>query len=169
MSKNRKRAEEENRRRMDRHSREKGAATRIANRQQLVALGKEMANGLHPVRLDSIADQLDEVDPKVRGMVVTHHPTPPAFVPPQFQPSLVREKAMSEPTRSQHRSKLLKMRGAAKNGQAQTPSSIQLPRDLANLVPDIEYVLEINDDGLLFRPAHMVNTTRPLPSWAAKK
>lgn len=169
MSKNRRKAEEENRRRFEVHAHAKGVATKAANHQREVQLGKERANGLHPVRMESIADQLDEVDPHVRGMVATNRPAPPAFVPPTFQPSLVREKVMSEPTRSQHRSKLLKMRGAAKNGQAQTPSSIQLPRDLANVIPDIEYVLEINDDGLLFRPAHLVNTTRPLPTWAAKK
>ena len=40
---------------------------------------------------------------------------------------------MTEATRSQHRSKLLKMRGASKNGEAAMPSSIQLPRDLARL------------------------------------
>jgi len=167
MSKKRSKAAEENRRRFEAHSHEKGVATRQANRQRLVLLGKELANGLHPVRMDSIADQLDEVDPKVRGMVaVAHRPTPPAFVPPRFQPSLVREKQPMSYT-SPH---IVAVRKLGTKGKQQL--ALALPPDIVEAIgfdhlATMRFSVELDEGGMTFR----AGGARPIavPTWALKK
>lgn len=185
---------------MDRHSRELAVATRQANRQRLVLLGKELARGMHPVRMDSIADQLDEIDPKVRavlgGKTATailaeakalepgspsafrqlHQEEP--FVPPKFQPSFVREKEEMPSATTYVSSETITptkqgFRKGAKNATKWT-MRLKIPNDIARRLVDrldgLEFEVELNDDGILYRPSGGTRAAAvSLPAWVPLK
>lgn len=157
---------------------QKAAATRAANHEREVALGKERAAGLRLVELDSIADQLDEVDPLVRGAIHTA-PRPratPEFVRPRFQtivaPSTnhVGRREMQESFVSAERV-TFKRTGAPGGGHG---IRVKLPQDIVRRVGDrlegVAFDVELNDDGILFRPA-TATSGRPvsLPAWVPIK
>lgn len=156
---------------------QKAAATRAANHEREVALGKERAAGLRLVELDSIADQLDEVDPLVRGAIHTA-PRPratPVFVPTRFQtivaPSTIEvgRKEMQEFVSAERVT--FKRTGAPGGGHG---IRVKLPQDIVRRIGDrlegVAFDVELNDDGILFRPA-TATSGRPinLPAWVPIK
>jgi hypothetical protein len=188
--KNRRRQEEENRRRMDRHSHEKSVATKQANRQRLVLLGKELASGLHPVRMDSIADSLDEVDPKVRAVLVERqrviaqtagqvasalHPfvPPPSFVRPDFT-HREKEPMPNASFVSAERVTPQVFKGwAGRSATAVVTIRLKLPQDIVRRVGDrlegIMFDVELGDEGILYRPADAAPRPVSLPAWVPIK
>lgn len=172
---------------MDRHSRELAVATRQANRQRLVLLGKELARGMHPVRMDSIADQLDEIDPKVLAEAKALEPGSPSafrqlhqeepFVPPKFQPSFVREKEEMPSATTYVSSETITptkqgFRKGAKNATKWT-MRLKIPNDIARRLVDrldgLEFEVELNDDGILYRPSGGTRAAVSLPAWVPLK
>lgn len=168
---------------------QKAAATRAANHEREVALGKERAAGLRLVALDSIADQLDEVDPLVRGAIHTAprpRATPevysapydfsPHTAPRRFQtivvPSTIDEvgrKEMQEFVSAERVT--FKRTGAPGGGHG---IRVKLPQDIVRRIGDrlegVAFDVELNDDGILFRPA-TATSGRPvaLPAWVPVK
>lgn len=159
------------------HTQTKSAATRRANHERQVAAGKQLA-GLRPVAMSSIADQLDEVDPKVRGMMFRESPrrTGDDHGPPL---SIVGRTPVTGPFISSTRV-VAKRTGNVnpKDGKATGGyriTGIRLPMDIAERIADridgMRFEVELNDDGILFRPAGTGAPRGPvsLPVWVPNK
>jgi hypothetical protein len=119
--------------------------------------------------MSSLADELDAVDPRTRTYFPSALKTWPAD-PPRQQEAL-KVITSDDIVRSSQPVKLLKSGGALKRGSKDKRetkvNALQLPRDLAPLLPDVEYFAELTADGILFRPATKP-ASRNLPEWAKK-
>jgi hypothetical protein len=194
VTKKRRKQEEENRRRMEAHSREHQVAVVKARAQH------KPVDGFREVHLDSIADQLDQVDPRIPALHRAYGSEPEvstepiaapyrdhklngeAFIPPKFQPSLVRETkemmSSKEALFSSNERVVPKSRGvpggrgSKGKGMVRYGMSLKLPGDVveamgAELLEGIHFEVEVLEEGILFRPAG----TRPapqLPAWAKR-
>lgn len=155
------------------HSKAKSAAT---SRARLERAGTP--DHFRPVTMDSIADQLDEVDPKVRGTMFRESPRrtgddhgPPLSIvgrTPVTAPFISSTKILAKKTGN-----LNPKDGKATGGYRIT--GIRLPMDIAERIADridgMRFEVELNDDGILFRPAGTGAPRGPisLPVWVPNK
>ena len=159
----------ENQRWHEQHAHERGVATRAAERQRLVADGKQLLeSGLRPVPLSSIADDMNRADPRtaafhpddVRRIAATRHePLPPDHEEDDMETATYISGTRVKPF-------TVKSGGNFKNGKTGKVSMrLPVPSDIAEKIPaGIEFDVELTEAGLLFRPAGM--RTVHLPAWA---
>ena len=125
---------------------------------------------MHVVRLTSLADELDEVDPRVRGAARSFRPAEPRREEAPVLPMVTKSPGFIS---SELVSLTNYLAGSSrkKNGQARKRViRLPLPDDIARRVADrregVAFEVELNDDGILFRPANGHSTqVTALPSW----
>lgn len=171
---------------LEAHERTRAHAAAAAAKQHTVP------EGMRAVPLDSIADQLDEVDPRIRGTItstraaerdVDERPGSPTafrrlngeFVPPRYDPFVLpsidhRENEAMQTEATFVSSQRIQAKKLGVPGGKTEHARLKLPTDIIdaiglNKLIAMTFEVELNDEGILFRPAG----TRPtrLPSWAS--